>query len=37
MSGEIIAILSVGVGLALLLIGLFAWLRSDMTKIEDRP
>lgn len=36
MSGEIIAIVSVGVGLAVLLVGLFAWLRSDMVKSEER-
>ena len=36
MSGELIAIVSVGVGLAILLVGLFAWLRSDMVKSEER-
>ena len=36
MSGEIIAIVSVGVGLGLLSTGLFAWLRTDMVKVEDR-
>ena len=36
MSGEIIAILSVGIGLGLLSTGLFAWLRTDMVKVEER-
>ena len=36
MSGEIIAILSVGIGLGLLSSGLFAWLRTDMVKVEER-
>ncbi len=36
MSGEMIAILTVGVGLAVLLVGLFAWLRTDMAKLESR-
>ncbi len=36
MSGEMIAILAVGVGLAVLLVGLFAWLRTDMAKLESR-
>ncbi len=36
MSGEIIAVLSVGVGLALLLVGLFAWLRQDVARLEAR-
>jgi hypothetical protein len=35
MSGEIIAILSVGIGLGLLSTGLFAWLRTDMVKVEE--
>ena len=35
MSGEIIAIVSVGIGLGLLS-GLFAWLRTDMVKVEER-
>ena len=35
MSGEIIAILSVGIGLGLLSTGLFAWLRTDMAKVEE--
>ena len=29
MSGEMIAILSVGIGLGLLSTGLFAWLKAD--------
>ena len=36
MSAEIIAILSVGIGLGLLSTGLFAWLRADMGKVEER-
>lgn len=36
MSGVIITMVSVGVGLAVLLVGLFAWLRSDMVKSEER-
>ena len=36
MSGEIIAIVSVGIGLGALSIGLFAWLRADMVKAEER-
>ena len=31
-----IGILTVGVGLAVLLVGLFAWLRTDMAKLESR-
>ena len=33
---ELIATVTVGVGLAALLVGLFAWLRSDMSKGEER-
>ena len=36
MSGEIIAIVSVGIGLGLLSTGLFAWLRTDLVKVEER-
>ena len=36
MSAEIIAILSVGIGLGLLSTGLFAWLRTDLVKVEER-
>ena len=36
MSGEIIAILSVGIGLGLLSTGLFAWLRTDLVTVEER-
>ena len=36
MSGEMIAVLSVGIGLGLLSTGLFAWLRTDMVRIEER-
>ena len=35
MSGEIIAILSVGIGLGLLSTGLFAWLRTDLVTVEE--
>ena len=34
MSGAIIAIMSVGVGLAVLLVGSFAWLRQDMNHLR---
>lgn len=36
MSGDMIAILSVGIGLGVLSTGLFAWLRTDMVKVEER-
>ena len=36
MSGEMIAIVSVGIGLGVLSTGLFAWLRADMTRVEER-
>ncbi len=36
MSGEIIAILSVGIGLGLLPTGLFAWLRADNKHLAER-
>ena len=36
MSAEIVAILSVGIGLGLLSTGLFTWLRADMVKVEER-
>ena len=36
MSGEIIAVVSVGIGLGVLSTGLFAWLRTDMVKVEER-
>ena len=36
MSGEMIAIVSVGIGLGLLSTGLFAWLRADLVKVEER-
>ena len=36
MSGAIITMVSVGVALAGLLVGLFAWMRSDMVKSEER-
>ena len=35
MSGEIIAIVAVGVTLAGLLVGLVAWLRQDMTHLRQ--
>lgn len=34
MSGEIIAIVTVGVALAGLLVGLFSWLRQDLTHLR---
>ena len=34
MSGEIIAIVTVGVALAGLLVGLFAWQRQDLTHLR---
>jgi len=36
MSGEIIAIVTVGVALAGLLVGLFAWMRQDIKQLESR-
>ena len=36
MSREMMAILSVGIGLGLLSTGLFAWLRADLVKVEKR-
>ena len=36
MSGEMIAVLSVGIGLGLLSTGLLAWLRTDMVMLEER-
>ena len=36
MSPELIGILSVGASLAVLFIGLFAWLRQDMNKLDKR-
>ncbi|MCY3757449.1 MAG: hypothetical protein OXG96_06975 [Acidobacteria bacterium] len=36
MSGEMIAILSVGIGLGLLSTGLFAWLRADNKQLAGR-
>ena len=36
MSGEIIAIASVGIGLGVLMTGLFAWLRADIKQLADR-
>ncbi|MDE0105196.1 MAG: hypothetical protein OXN89_22700 [Bryobacterales bacterium] len=36
MSGELIAILGVGASLAALLLGLFAWLRADLARLEGR-
>ena len=34
MSGEIVAIVTVGIALAGLLVGLFAWLRQDLTLLR---
>lgn len=36
MSGEIIAIVTVGVTLAGLMIGLFAWMRQDIQQMESQ-
>ena len=36
MSPELIGILSVGASLAVLIIGLFAWLRQDINKLDKR-
>ena len=36
MSADTIAIISTGVALALLIIGLFAWLRADIQKLDGR-
>ena len=36
MSPELIGILSVGASLAALFVGLFAWLRQDMNKLDKR-
>ena len=34
MSPELIGIISVGAGLAALFVGLFAWLRQDMNRLD---
>ena len=36
MSPEMISIIGVGIGLAVLNFGLIAWLRADITRLEDR-
>ena len=36
MSPELIGIISVGASLAVLFVGLFAWLRQDMNKLDKR-
>ncbi len=36
MSPEILSILGVGVGLAVLMFGMIGWVRSDMARIEER-
>ena len=36
MSPELIAVITVGIGLAVLIAGLFAWLRADMVRLESR-
>ena len=36
MSPELIGIISVGASLAVLIMGLFAWLRQDMNKLDKR-
>lgn len=36
MSPEVLSILGVGVGLAVLMFGMFGWIRSDMARMEER-
>lgn len=36
MSLEVLSILGVGVGLAVLMFGMIGWVRSDMARIEER-
>ena len=36
MSPELIGIISVGASLAVLFVGLFAWLRQDLNKLDKR-
>ena len=36
MSPELIAVITLGIGLAVLITGLFAWLRADMARLESR-
>ena len=36
MAPDIIAILSTGIALAILMIGLFTWLRADVQKVDER-
>lgn len=36
MSPEMVSIIGVGVGLAVLTFGMFGWLRSDMGRMEER-
>ncbi len=36
MSPEFIAVITVGIGLAVLIAGLFAWLRAAMVRLESR-
>lgn len=36
MSPEVLSIFGVGVGLAVLMFGMFGWVRSDMARIEER-
>ena len=35
MSAELIAIISMGLGLAVLVVGLFAWLRADVAALRN--
>lgn len=36
MSPEVLSILGVGVGLAVLMFGMFGWVRADMARMEER-
>ena len=36
MSPEMVSIIGVGVGLAVLMFGMFGWLRMDMARMEER-
>ena len=36
MSPEMVSIIGVGVGLAVLMFGMFGWLRMDIARMEER-
>ena len=36
MSAELIGIFTVGIGLSGLMVGMFAWLRQDIRRMDDR-